>query len=242
VRFNRAAGFFLALVCCGAASAQSTSGVIIGRDCSAFHPEKFGVPAKLEAPVVSDVEIFVELIGLPNAAKINTLHLQIRRVLGFNDAAALEGEGCPTIVFDPNFAAGDTAGFYLVLAHEAGHHFCGHTTGDVQGDHAQRELEADQFGGSSIKRFEVYHNRPFFADVFATAATRYPEGGSALYPARTSRLEALKRGYFEGSSCGGLAPVEQGGFEAPRAVAPSVGSPKPCHPVRTGPTSYACEH
>ena len=35
----------------------------------------------------------------------------------------------------------------------------------------QQELEADQFGGASVKRFEVYHNRSFFPSVLAAALT-----------------------------------------------------------------------
>jgi hypothetical protein len=192
------------------ASPQAAQWVTIGRNASAFHEDVFrDRNIKIEPPVVSDVEIFVELIGLPNVAKINALRLQIRRSIGLKNAVAYSGQGYRTIVYDPDWAAGARAEFYLVLSHEAGHHFCGH---EDRPQSVEIELEADRFGGASIKRFEVYHNRSFFAEVVAAAAVRYPEKGSVFYPSRASRLEALKKGYEQGSPCSGLAPVEQSGY------------------------------
>jgi hypothetical protein len=240
VKFITAASFLTALLCWGATSSQSSQWVTIGMNAFAFHEEKFrDLNMRMEDPVTADVEIFVELIGLPNVAKINALRLQIRRIFGLKNAASLEDGDYRTIAYDPDWAAGDTPGFYLVLGHEAGHHFCGHSVGSVQGDRAQVELEADQFGGASIKRYEVYHDRSFFGQVYAAAMNKYPEQGPFLYPPRALRLEALTRGYQQGSPCGGLAPVEQSGFSP---GVRSNGPATPCRPVRTGPTSYACEH
>lgn len=227
-----------ALLCFGSALSQSPQWVRIGQNFLAFHEEKFrDMNLQMEAPITSDVEILVELVGIPNAAKINALRLQIRRIVGLNNAASLEGEGYRTIAYDPNWAAGDTPGFYLALGHEAGHHFCGHSISNVQGNRSQLELEADQFGGAAIKRFEAYHNRSFFSQVYAAAAAKYPDQGSLLYPPRAARLAALQRGYQQGSPCGGLAPVEQSGY-SPGSRATGA---QPCRPVQTGPTSYACQ-
>ena len=154
------------------------------------------------------------------------------------NAASLEGEGYRTIAYDPNWAAGDTPGFYLVLGHEVGHLFCGHNAGDLRGDRSKMELEADQFGGASIKRFEVYHGKSFFSQVLSAAMTKYPDRASSMYPPRVSRLEALRRGYEQGSQCGGLSPVEEAGFSQEQR-AKGLG---PCLPVQTGPTSYTCRH
>jgi hypothetical protein len=191
-------------------SGQCAEWVTIGTDVSAFHEDVFrGQKLKIEESVVVDIEMFVELIGLPNVAKINSLRLQIRRSIGLKNGLAYYGQGYRTIVFDPDWAASQTAEFYLVLGHEAGHLFCGH---ENRPQSPEMELEADRFGGASIKRFENYHNRSFFESVLAVAATKYPEKGSALYPPRASRLQALKEGYEHGSPCGNLAPVVQGGF------------------------------
>ncbi|WP_128958279.1 hypothetical protein [Bradyrhizobium guangzhouense] len=218
---------------------QSAQLITVGRDTFAFHEEKFrDLNMKMEAPVTADAEILVELVGLPNVAKINALKLQIRRIYGLKNAVALEGGGYRTIAYDPEWASGETPGFYLALGHEAGHHFCGHSIGEINGDRLQIELEADQFGGAAIRRFEVYHGNTLFAQVFAAAAAKYPEQGSSLYPPRASRLAALRLGYEQGSRCGDLAPVVQPGF-VPSGRATGAG---PCRPVRTGPTSYTCEH
>ena len=239
MRIIAATSLIVTVLGCGAAWSQSAQWVTIGSNAFAFHEEEFrGLNKKMEAPVVADAEIFIELIGIPNAPKINELRLQIRRILGLKNAVALEGGGYRTIAFDPDWAVSDTPSFYLTLGHEAGHHFCGHSVGRGPADRVQVELEADQFGGASIKRYEVYHNRAFFSQVFAAALAKYPEQGSLLYPARALRLDALKRGYEHGSRCGDLAPVVESGFSPPRRT---TGPAKPCKPVRTGPTSYACE-
>jgi hypothetical protein len=239
MRFIWAGSFLAALLYWNSASSQSPQWIAVGNDVFPFQQELCSAQMKMEPPVTSDVEIFVELVGLPNVSNINALRLHIRRVLGLKNACALpEAGGYATIAYDPAWAAGDTPGFYLALGHEAGHHFCGHFVGDAHGPWAQSELEADQFGGASIKRFEVYHNQSFFSQVFAAAMAKYPEQGSSLYPPRASRLEALKRGYEQGSPCGGLAPVEQSGFSP---GVRSNGPPTRCRPVQTGPTSYACE-
>jgi hypothetical protein len=193
---------------------------------------------KMEPAITSDAEILVELVGLPNVSKLNAQRLHIRRVLGLNYACALpQAGGYATIAYDPDWAAGDTAGFYLALGHEAGHHFCGHFVSDARGTWSQKELEADQFGGAAVKRFETYHSRSFFSQVYAAAIAKYPEQGSPLHPPRALRLAAIKLGYEQGSPCGDFAPVLEGGFSPGTRATGAAG---PCRPVQTGPTSYAC--
>jgi hypothetical protein len=202
----------LGLLCACVATAQPIEWVTIGRDVRAFHEDVFrNQNIGLEQFVVRDVEIFVEIIGLPNVGKINALRLQIRRSTGLKDAIAYAGKGYRTIVYDPVWAGANPADFYLVLGHEAGHLICGHE--DVPQSQSI-ELDADRFGGASIRRFEIYHNRSFFGSVMAAAASRYPEGATVFHPARGARLTALKQGYEQGSPCGNLAPVTQGGYTA----------------------------
>jgi hypothetical protein len=193
-----------------AAWPQSAEWLTIGRDVFAFHEGVFrNQKIRIEPTVVSDLEIFIELVGIPNSAKINALRLQIRRSPGLKNAFAYYGQGLRSIAYDPDWAASATADFYLVLGHESGHLFCEH---EGKPQSAEIELEADRFGGASVKRFEVYHNRPFFSAVMAAAVARYAPNGSVLYPSRAARLQALKSGYEQGSPCGGLLPVEQAGF------------------------------
>ena len=177
--------------------------------------------------------------SVPNTSNINAQRLHIRRAIGLGRACALpQAQGFATIAYDPDWAADDTPAFYLALGHEAGHHFCGHFTGNTGGRWAQKELDADQFAGASVRRFEIYHGRSFINAVLAAAAAKYPERGGPLQPSRSERLAAIRRGYEQGSLCGGLAPVLERGFT------PGVrasGPPRPCRPVQIGPTSYACQ-
>jgi hypothetical protein len=223
---------------CPAPAAQS---FVATKDIFAYHAELLARDQglKLEPPVAGDAELLVELIGLPNAPKINELCLQLRRTLGFRNALSFENGGYRTTVYDPDWAAFDTPAFYLALGHEVGHHFCGHTVGASQAPQSQKELEADEFAGASIKRLEIYQNRHLFSQVLAAASAKYPEQDPILGLSRASRLAAIERGYVSGSACGSLAPVNESGFvPAQRAT----GTARPCRPVRTGPTSYACEH
>jgi hypothetical protein len=179
----------------------------------AFHGDSYiAQGSQVQAPRVEDVEIFVELVGIPNIAKINELRLQIRRLDGIQNAKAEADDYFRYIIYDPVWARSALAEFYLILGHEAGHHFCGHSVAIVPQNPRERELEADRFGGASIKRFEVYHQRSFISEVLAAAARKYPENASVLHPSRRERIAALTQGYNEGSSCGGLVRVEQGGY------------------------------
>lgn len=205
---------FCMLVLMGTLEASSEQ-LRIGRGARAFHEEELRNREITvdDTPSVTDVSIFVELIGIPNFAKINELRLQIRRSNGLQNASAFEANGYRSIVYDPIWAATATADFYLALGHEAGHLFCAHSPDSPP--NITQELEADRFGGASIRRFEIYHNRSFFPAVMAAAMKKYPEQASAFYPSRTARLAALKKGYDEGSPCGGLAPVNATGYSPP---------------------------
>lgn len=196
--------------CAPKASPQSPTRWIDVRG-KAFHAEKFtaGGMEVTQSPVI-DFEIFVEMVGLPNIPKVNELGLQMARSEGIKNAAAMFDDGYRLIVYDPEWARTSTAEFYLVLGNEAGHHFCGHTLGDVDKSPKQRELEADRFSGASIKRFEQYHGRVFLADALKAAKSLYSLTGSRSHPPREARIEAVMLGYNSGSPCGNLAPGTRG--------------------------------
>ncbi|WP_148043054.1 hypothetical protein [Methylocystis hirsuta] len=210
------------------ASSQTPEVWTLGSDTFAFHEEVLrenGIKVD-PTPEVSDVEIFVELIGIPNLSKINNLRLQIRRSFGLNNAVAMFHNGFRSIVYDPSWAVRGSAGqlsewprfpaenaspeFYLIVGHEAGHHFCEHSIGKARANPWETELEADRFAGASIKRFEVYNDRSLIREVLAVAASKFPVSGSTSHPPRASRLEAIRKGYDEGSPCGDLAPAVRG--------------------------------
>ena len=132
MRFVGTASLLIALLFWSSASSQPSQEV--GNGAFPFPGELCSPSMQMEPPLASDAEILVELVGLPNVSNLNALRLHIRRVLGLQNACALpEAGGYATIAYDPDWAAGDTAGFYLALGHEAGHHFCGHFVGQGGG-------------------------------------------------------------------------------------------------------------
>lgn len=186
---------------------------------NAFHAEKSEGRNCIETTLspVLDAEIFIEMVGLPNIAKINELQLTIGRSVGFNNAVALFHNGSRMIILDPKWARSGTAESYLVLGHEAGHHFCGHTVGgDDPFARKKHELEADRFSGATIKSFEAYHSQPFFKRALEAATRMYSATESRSHPSREARLEAIKLGYNSGSPCGSLSPGVRGYTAGPR--------------------------
>jgi hypothetical protein len=205
---------------CAPKSQQPQSPLCVDPVGKAFHAEKSSATGRCINTTLSpsgDVEVFVEMIGLPNIPKVNELKLTIRRSSNFNNALALvRDEGGRMIIYDPEWAKSATAEAYLVLGHEAGHHFCGHTISDFQGSPKERELEADRFSGASIKRFEVYHGRAFLDAAIAAAEKLYSEQGSRTHPTRAARIDAVVLGYNDGSPCGNLAGGIRGFSPNPR--------------------------
>lgn len=162
-----------------------------------------------------DIEFFVELIGLPNIGKINELGLTIGRTHNQNNAHATFFNGGRVLMIDPVWAkSGPEA--YLIVGHEAGHHFCGHTLPDYEGRPKEKELEADRFAGASIARFEVYHGKPFFAEALKAAERLFVEPAHRTHPSKAARMEAITEGYRSGSTCGNLAPALPGFSSRPR--------------------------
>ncbi len=183
---------------------------------NAFHAEAFSgscIPTTL-APVL-DAEILIEMIGLPNVAKLNELQLTIGRTDNFTNAVATFYQGNRVIIHDPAWARSG-AESYLVIGHEAGHHFCGHTLANFRRSPQERELEADRFSGAAIKNFEAYHGKPFLREAISAATRLYSESGSRSHPPRAARIEAITAGYNSGSPCGNLAPGSRGFSPTPR--------------------------
>jgi hypothetical protein len=204
---------------CAPKSQQPQSPRCVKLGGNAFHAEKSsGTSGCIDTTVSpsADVEIFVEMIGLANIPKVNELNLTIRRSGKFQNAIALFQDGARMIIYDPEWAKSVAAEYYLVLGHEAGHHFCRHTIPGFQSNPKQAELEADRFSGASIRRFEAYHGRAFLQNALATAERLYSEQGSRTHPPRAARIDAIMLGYNDGSPCGDLAAGVRGFSPQPR--------------------------
>lgn len=204
----------------GACAPKSQQGELtkcVNLDGNAFHaePSSNGCVNVVLSPVV-DTELFVELIGTANSEKINQLNLSIWRAPGRGNAHALMEGSTRLIIIDPNWAKSISAEAYLILGHEAGHHFCQHTLPGFERSPREDELAADRFSGASIKRFEVYHRRSFLSEALEAASRLYSETGRRGYPTRAERIDAIKLGYNSGSPCGSLAPGIAGLSPNPR--------------------------
>jgi hypothetical protein len=203
---------------CALSSRQQSPLGCVSITGNAFHADKSLRSSCIEttlSPAI-DTEICVEMIGLPNISKVNDLKLTIGRSVGFQNAVALFHNGSRMIILDPEWAKSATAEAYLVLGHEAGHHFCGHVLDSDPLARKKQELEADQFSGAAIKRFEAYHDRAFLQGALQAATRLYSPSESGSHPSREARLEAIVLGYNSGSSCATLAPGVRGYTAGPR--------------------------
>jgi hypothetical protein len=103
------------------------------------------------------------------------------------------------IVYNPNFIAqlkgGDTNWtIYSVIAHEIGHHLCGHTL-QGGGSRPPTELEADEFSGAILQRLgATLENAQLAMNRFGT------DYDTPTHPAKLKRLEAIKRGWTKSAS------------------------------------------
>jgi hypothetical protein len=213
---------------CAPKSVQQDTIACVQIGANAFHMDKLNPNCQaVSLSPVFDAEILVEFIGLANASKLNDLKLTIGRAAGIRTAIATlykPEPGCqcrltPTtrlesgaraIFYDPEWVNTRTAEVYLTLAHEAGHHFCGHSLGQDPLTRKNEELEADRFSGASIRRLEVYHGKRFLDQALMAAERLYMAGESRAYPPRTERISAIILGYKSGSPCANLAAPVRG--------------------------------
>lgn len=200
---------------------------------TAFHPKEASANcAAMAISPVWDLEIFVELLGLPNINILNAMRVTIGTTPGEQNAFAQlyyeckcsvpqprkMKKGARLIFYDPQWAKTAPAEFYLTLGHEIGHHLCGHVREEEEDETMLQanELEADRFSGAAIRNFEIYHGKPFLADALKAASRLFPESRRPSHPARAARIEAMKTGYHSGSPCGNLARAIRGYTRQPR--------------------------
>ncbi|WP_176526947.1 M48 family metalloprotease [Rhizobium subbaraonis] len=143
-----------------------------------------------------DVVVSVcDSIGLP--ANFTIVSVRDRRV----NAYATLKDSERLIVYEENFmrsiADANSKNWtgLTILAHEIGHHLCGHTL-DTIGSRPPRELEADHFAGFAVSRLGGSLEQAQV--VFARLSQR----GSITHPPRDERLEAVKAGWNKGTVTG----------------------------------------
>jgi hypothetical protein len=169
-----------------------------GKTAFAWHPpfKLFDRSVLLDEPdpdgQLHDQDMLAEITGDPEAI----LKMAVGRSVGLRNGFAVIIKGQRYIVYDPAwFTDADAAARYLILAHEVGHHVCGHTAGTSLTPH-ERELEADRYTGAAVKRIGLSLHK-----VQQAAAIRWSAAGSTTHPSLHRRLAAMTEGYDNGSSC-----------------------------------------
>ena len=143
------------------------------------------------------VEDILETFGLPKDVLVVEAHM--------NNAIALILRNVRVIAYDPSliYSAGPELGglgYRFVLAHELGHHVCGHTISKFRDDPWKFELEADRMAGYIVTHLDEYiktenHNR-----ILSAVKTMLPKEGSETHPPLAERLSAIQEG-MKGSRC-----------------------------------------
>jgi hypothetical protein len=153
--------------------------------------------------------------GIPNALSGMTAKppLAIGRTgdIGANAFAAIY-DGRRYIVMSDQIHA-DYTMMALVMGHELGHHICGHTSETLQHDLWAQELEADSVSGMAI------HSGSFGLNLQSAlqyASRLFSPQGDPTHPPTAMRIDAIMRGYTNGSPCigrpvGAIAANELGG-------------------------------
>lgn len=103
------------------------------------------------------------------------------------NAIATTIDGNKVIIYDRTLSpvVGYT-GAMAIIAHELGHHFCGHLNAASS---PIQELEADRFAGAALR------NAKFTLNDALEMAVLFEERPSRVHPERSKRIEAIKSGW-----------------------------------------------
>ncbi|MNK46497.1 Peptidase family M48 [compost metagenome] len=111
------------------------------------------------------------------------------------NASAFTNNGTRYIAYNRNFmsqvinATNTNWSAISILAHEVGHHLNGHTL-DGLGSRPNKELEADEYSGFILRKMGATLTQAKIA-----MSTIGSDHGSNTHPSKTSRLEAIARGW-----------------------------------------------
>ena len=189
-------------------------------------PDRISISLRSNNEARRIVERIVSSQALPpNFRVVSSTHPDVRN----NAIATIDRDGKRIIAYDPNFMneiereTGTSWAAISIFAHEVGHHLSGHTL-DAQGSRPPTELEADRFSGFIMKVLGAS-----LLDAQAAMRAIASDRGSATHPAKRDRLNAIERGWQQGTPSGGGVPPypTPGGGGVPPYPTPGGGGVPP---------------
>ncbi|MFN6924066.1 MAG: hypothetical protein ACK4P8_00280 [Tabrizicola sp.] len=165
-------------------------------------------PAFQDVPIEPAFEDYMYMMfDVCDAVEIKCLIYPMMGEIG-NAVAAIYADGTPMIIYDRRLntlIGGD--GAHAVIAHELGHHYCGHLTDRKNIAPHQMETEADSFMGLAMRKLGTS-----LEDLNQTYLDLGIDQASSTHPAFAERSAAITAGYNASSlqeicvSSGGANP------------------------------------
>ncbi len=142
--------------------------------------------------VVDKINTMVNSIALPQ----NFILVECDNI---NNAFAYVKNGTRYIIIDDQWIRSIEGNNWFItgiLAHEIGHHLCGHTISNGYislEDKRKRELEADKFAGFILKAIGATQDQSLIA-INSIVPVDFDDSGST-HPTKSKRIDAIKQGY-----------------------------------------------
>lgn len=163
-----------------------------------FNSEKDYLNDQIELGEINNLNDLAIVERLVNSLKLET-NFEIIKCKNFNNAVAFIYEDKRVIIYDEDFikALVYNSTEYSkigVIAHEIGHHLLGHTISSTLNieESKKKELEADNLAGFLLKLYNSSENEAYkFIELIEHSISE-----NSTHPDKSSRLDAVKNGYF----------------------------------------------
>lgn len=173
--------------------------MIAGEMCGFLQSQRYGYSGNERKSTQAEQLIagLLDPVGLPQK-------FIVAECRDIKNAIATTYEGQRYIIFDPDFVTGYLSdsgdGLWLkkaILAHEIGHHLCGHTLISAKSLSHQRdmELEADEFSGFVLAKLGASQREALLAvNLYASNS----DDVDSTHPNKAKRTNAVMTGYSRG--------------------------------------------